>query len=307
MRHAYLIIAHSYWNQLEMLLHLLDSTESDIYIHIDKKAKDVPVDRLVSSLRYSNVETYQIFKVYWGSYEMVQTELLLFKEAHKQGYDYYHLLSAADMPIKSQQYIKDFFEENAGYEFVHYDTEQRLAADKEIGRRTRLYHFLQNYRNRYSQRMLNSLFTFLERVLLAAQLLLRVDRTRRYEGFEIKYGSQWVSITNEFVEYILSQQELILKIFRFSNCADELFIQSLAYNSPFRERLYNQKFDGSVLGNMRMIDMQKRGKGGHPYTWRISDWEEIVESDCLFARKFSLDVDKEIITRICDYVLEEDI
>ena len=306
MRHAYLIIAHSNWNQLEMLLRLLDSEDSDIYIHIDKKARDVPADRLALSIRYSHIEIYQIFKVYWGSYEMVQTELLLFEEAHKKGYDYYHLLSATDMPIKPQQYIKDFFEENAGYEFVHYDTEQRLVADKEIGRRTRLYHFLQNYRNRYRWKGLNSLFTFLERVSLAVQLLLQIDRTRRYKGFEIKYGSQWVSITNEFVEYILNQQELILKIFRFTNCADELFIQSLAYNSPFREKLYNQKFDGSVLGNMRLIDMQERSKNGHPYTWRISDWEEIVGSDCLFARKFSLGADKEIINRIYRYVLEED-
>ena len=38
---------------------------------------------------------------------------------------------------------------NADYEFVHYDTEERLKNDHEIGRRTRIYHFLQKYRRRY--------------------------------------------------------------------------------------------------------------------------------------------------------------
>lgn len=105
-------------------------------------------------------------------------------------YDYYHLLSGADLPIKTQEEINLFFEKNNGFEFVQYDTDERLKKDKEIGRRTKLYHFLQNYRRRYNWKPLNSFFTLLERILLAVQLLLRIDRMKKYQNVVIKYGSQ---------------------------------------------------------------------------------------------------------------------
>lgn len=63
------------------------------------------------------------------------------KRQSKNKYFRYHLISGADLPIKSQDYIHDFFEKNADYEFVHYDTEERLKNDHEIGRRTRIYQF----------------------------------------------------------------------------------------------------------------------------------------------------------------------
>ena len=110
------------------------------------------------------------YKVYWGSYRMIQVEMLLFEEASKIHHDYYHLLSGMDLPIKSQRKIQDFFETYKGMEFVHFDTNERLMFDREIARRTRLFHFLQNYRRRYRFQLLNDFFTFVERVLLLIQL-----------------------------------------------------------------------------------------------------------------------------------------
>ena len=37
-KHAYLIIAHNNFEQLKNLIHALDDTRNDIYVHIDKKA-----------------------------------------------------------------------------------------------------------------------------------------------------------------------------------------------------------------------------------------------------------------------------
>lgn len=38
-RHAYCIMAHKNWTQLQMLVSILDDPRNDIFLHIDKKAK----------------------------------------------------------------------------------------------------------------------------------------------------------------------------------------------------------------------------------------------------------------------------
>lgn len=36
--HAYCIMAHGNWEQLQMLVNMLDDCRNDIYLHIDKKS-----------------------------------------------------------------------------------------------------------------------------------------------------------------------------------------------------------------------------------------------------------------------------
>ena len=294
MRHAFLIIAHSNWWQLKQLIQLLDSEKHDIYVHIDKKSKDFCQDDFNAITKWSNIYFYQEYKVFWGGYSLVQTELFLFEKAHEKEYDYYHLISGMDLPLKSNDEIDAFFETNRGKQFISYDEEQ-LKNDPEISRRTRLYHFLQNYRRRFRYHSLNGCFTFLERVLLVIQIVFGVNRVKDLD-WEIKYGSNWVSITDELVSALLAQKEKIEKVFSYTNCADELLVQTVAYNCGFKDAIY-QPSEGESA-NMRFIDW-KRGKNGNPYTFSIADYELLIQQDALFARKFSQTVDNEIILRLC--------
>ena len=57
--------------------------------------------------------------VRWGNLRQIKAEDVRFEEALKHGpYAYYHLLSGQDLPIKSQDYIHQFFDEHQGMEFV---------------------------------------------------------------------------------------------------------------------------------------------------------------------------------------------
>lgn len=38
-KHAYCIMAHHNWNQLQLLVDLIDDERNDIFLHIDKKSK----------------------------------------------------------------------------------------------------------------------------------------------------------------------------------------------------------------------------------------------------------------------------
>lgn len=296
-RHAYLIIAHADWAQLERLLSLLDDPDNEIFVHVDAKAKDWPEERLRQAVKVSHVEFFQRYKIYWGSFEMVEATLDLLEMARKRGCDYYHLLSGADLPVRSQEEIHAFFEQNAGKEFVHFATDESRERNHEIGRRARLYHLFMHFSRRYRFQPLNKLFRWIDRACIAAQLCLGVNRLRRFPGLEVRYGSSWFSITDALAAYVLENRATIYEVFRYANSADELFLQTLVHNSPFRERLYHPQYDGSIDSNQRLVDW-KRGKNGSPYTFRLEDFEMIQNSGCLFARKFSMAVDPELVNRM---------
>ena len=302
MRHAFLIIAHNNWWQLKQLIQLLDAENHDIYIHIDKKSESFLEKEFLNLTVKSRVYFFKEYEVFWGGFSQVQVELFLFEKAYQQKYDYYHLISGADLPLKSNRKIDAFFEKNQGKEFILYDNE-KLMNDPEISRRTRYYHYLQNYRRRYSQKWKNEFFTFCERISLVVQIVLHVNRVKNLDWI-VKYGSQWVSITNDLVAELLIQKDKITKVFSCTNCADELFVQTVAYNCGFKDKIYCS-VDG-MTENVRFIDWT-RGKNGNPYTFRIQDYQSLQMNKNLFARKFSESIDKEIIQSICSELQDENI
>lgn len=298
MKHAFLIIAHNNWWQLKKLIECLDSDNHDIYVHVDKKSKDFDELYFANATAKSTLKFYREYEVFWGGFSQVQVELFLLQEATNNQYDYYHIISGVDLPLKNNADIDSFFEIHNGMEFIQYD-DKALIDNPEISRRAKYYHFLQNYRRRYKQKWKNEFFTFVERVLLIIQIVLHVNRLRDLD-WKIMYGSNWVSITDKLAKTILSNKEKLTKIFNFTNCADELIVQTVAYNCGFKEKIY--KPEAGQQANLRYIDWS-RGKNGNPYTFKKSDESILLPMICggkkqcenLFARKFSESVDKEII------------
>ena len=78
MRHAFLIIAHNEFKILQRLVSMLDSEGNDIYIHFDKKVKQVPSIHTEKSAVFFPQERID---VRWGNVSQIKTELVLFKAA----------------------------------------------------------------------------------------------------------------------------------------------------------------------------------------------------------------------------------
>lgn len=234
---------------------------------------------------------------------MVECELFLLEQALSKGeYQYYHLLSGADLPIKKHSEIVSFFEEHAGYEFVQY-ADEAYKKDKKIIRRVKYYHFIQEYRKRSSKKFVRGFLTLVSKCLLGVQMLLQIDRMRKCT-FTLKYGSQWFSITDDFARYLLEQKKFIYKTFSNTMCSDELVVQTVLYNSLFKNKIYQYTNMISEEGNMREINWKKNMDPAHPYIWRVCDFDELMKSKMLFARKFDENVDKEIINKIYTQVKE---
>ena len=57
-------------------------------------------------------------------------------------------------------------------------------------------------------------------------------------------------------------------------------------------------FNGKYENNLRYIDWER----GAPYVFRSDDFEDLINSSCLFARKFDSTVDREIIEKIENFL-----
>lgn len=68
---------------------------------------------------------------------------------------------------------------------------------------------------------------------------------------------------------------------KYTLCADEIFIQTILWNSPFRERMHCT--NNANTGSMREIDWEH----GSPYIWQNHDYQTLINSNKIFARKFN--------------------
>lgn len=108
-KHAYLIMAYNNPKQLLSLIGLLDDPRNDIYVHIDKDA-DFPMEIFTSCTSKAILTLVPRVSVRWAHYSQVEAELQLLHSATEHDkYLYYHLLSGMDLPLKSQDYIHDYF------------------------------------------------------------------------------------------------------------------------------------------------------------------------------------------------------
>ena len=140
-RHAYCIIAHQDPVMLHVMVAMLDHPLNDIYIHIDKKSDINPF--LSISAKHSKVCFLpERISVEWGGTSQIDVELLIFEYALSHGeYSYFHMMSGQDLPIKSQEYIHDFMDnQHPNYEFVTVNHPDE-SYWKDLEYKTRYYHF----------------------------------------------------------------------------------------------------------------------------------------------------------------------
>lgn len=294
MRHAYLIMAYNNWRQLGMLLELLDDPRNDIFIHIDNRAGDFPQEELASAVKDSAVVFIPRKNVYWADYSQTEVELELLEAAsNREEYHYYHLLSGMCLPLKTQDEIHAFFRDQ----------------DKEfIGMVRNGGGYAKNHANYYHPFLHNSVYRkskplkALDRAFMYLQKAVGFDRLKG-QNLTISTGWTWFSITHRHCRHLVEHRPFIERVFRYTVASDELFMGTMVVNFGLEDRVYNINTieqNDFTIGCKRLINWDR----GKPYTWgRFSpeeDFDELMSSHCLFARKFDERVDFDIIQRIYD-------
>jgi len=217
MKIAYLILAHSNFNHLNLLLEELSNPEDHIFLHIDKKIKAIPA--FPSGIQNLHFIENRI-RSRWVSYSTVATINMLLKEAFtKTDADYFITLSGGDFPVKPLSKLKNFLKE--GGEFINMvkgTTESRPDAwfNKfyfEFDRRartspsTQIYYRLEKWVNRYYKKSI---------------------------PFELYTGLDWFALSRGTVNYILNtigSTDKYDKFFKNTYGTSEAYYQTIIGNS----------------------------------------------------------------------------
>ncbi len=301
MKIAYIILAHKYPKQLLRLIDKLNTDDVSFFIHIDKKTDSQVAHQLVTQLQ--NLPKVFFIKRYnsaWGSFDIVKATLegiKLIAKASTQ-FDYIVNLSGQDYFIKSNEQIKNFFEENKGREFLEYFS---LPCSKWKGggfRRVEYWHipwkdeYFSLPEKREFKSPISSLFySFLTSVFFKKRKL--------NENFPLYGGSQFWCLTGECVKWInefTKQNPKFVNSFNYTFCTDEIFFQTLILNSPFKDKVVNE--------HLRYIDWDNID-AYHPRILTRNDFEKIKQSEKLFARKFDLTIDRDILDLIDQNNIEQ--
>lgn len=268
MKHAFLIIAHADYEVLRVLIDMLDDECCDIYVMVDKKSSLPP------KLHVKYARIFMLKKrldIRWGHVNLIKAEMQLFEFAAANGsYEYYHLLSGADLLIKPLNYFFYFFNQNKGKEFVGF-TSKTDWFDKVMK-----YQFFIKY-----YRMNGWWGNFIKSIAYRLEYIANRIKKRSDESF--RKGSEWVSITDDFCRYLIGKKKWIFKRFKYTFCGDEIFLQTVLWNSPYKENIYT--LDDEFNGCQREIIWEN----DNPHVWGSAqgDIDILRKSDKMFARKFS--------------------
>ncbi|EKQ05931.1 beta-1,6-N-acetylglucosaminyltransferase [Lacticaseibacillus paracasei] len=284
MKHAFLIMAGAIDEALLEIIQQLDSQQHDFYIHIDLKAGIITEERVKKVAKLSNVKFIDRMNGTWGGFSLVRIELRLLRAAYaKHEYEYYHLLSGQDFPVKTNRQIDEFFAQNKGQNFLEVSDRLETQNPDRYRLRYQQYHFLQD---RFVGKKRN-IFKYIDFFSCYVQRYVGINRTRK---ISIQSGSQWFSINNDLTRYILNHEDWITKHFKYTYCCDELFIQSLISNTRFMKTLSE---------NLRYVDFIWKSKHNLTPRYLTSDDLFLIEKpNYLFARKFTSDSMSQFRSRI---------
>lgn len=292
MRHAFLIIAHNEPYILKVLLEKLKAIRGNIYVHLDKKVHGEQLNVLTDVIQKGGGKILSDrIDVRWGDFSQVECELALFKEAVQGRYDYYHLLSGVDLPIKPSDYITTFFDMNRGKEFFRVaddDKNRQLAYNN-----TNYYYVFTKSNKTTFGKAIRKLH--IPQVSIIIQRKFHISRCSK-DSLPLYKGDNWMSITDAAVHCLLENENYIRQRFKYTNCSDEIYKQTVLMNNGFGNKRYVASMNENPA--IRSIDWKR----GRPYTWTMADLQELLESGNLFARKFSTAKDKEIINYIKERV-----
>lgn len=300
MKIAYLILAHEQPEMFRRLVTALNARHVKIFAHIDKKTDEDEFKRGGDGAAVTFVTDR--LRVNHSGFTQPQAMLKLLETAVSHDrFDYYIFLSGRDYPIKGNDYIAHYLTEHFGTNFINF---YPLVGDADWVKNITKYYFVDE---------LGSCPYLLRRAVKGCIRAVNVVLPDRpfLPGMTPYRGSNWWALTDATVRYILDFVKSpsgapYIQFFRRVSSSDEIFFQTIVLNSPFAPhcRYYRRDVMEAPPGSLKnenkaylhYIDWTVGRE--NPAVFDISDYDNLRESEALFARKFDLRKSADLLDKI---------
>ena len=276
MKHAFLIMAHHQETLLKTLLKTLDNERVDIFLHIDKKSK-INTQALSKCVLKSRLYFADRVCVSWGSFSMVYCEYMLLRKATETGvYKYYHFISGQDFLLKKVDDVLRFYDNSNDCNFISFKDEVECQID-----RIRYLYPFQEWVGKKA-----GILQIIQSCIKRFQEILNISREIPHQ---IGFGSQFFDMTDDFARFVVHSFSDYQRYFKYTYCADEMFIQTLFLEYKKNHESSLAKVPEKDIGGVDKADAAIQRaidwKRGSPYVWTISDYQFLIDSGLLYVRK----------------------
>ncbi|WP_419815177.1 beta-1,6-N-acetylglucosaminyltransferase [Glacieibacterium sp.] len=271
---AYFVMVHHKPQQFEWLMEAIADPGDLILVHVDLKSrlgikasrrgvmKDVR--RIVDKSPNARLMTSRATN--WGGWSLSRILIDAIREALRSDPDwsYFVNLSGQCYPLKPLPAIREALADRGDAVHVELLEIDQLPADD--------WH--------------RAASPMLETPLRALRLSGRQEPPKDFEL--LHKGSQWVMLPREFCEWMVTSPMLprITRYLRRRLLSDELIMQALVWNSPFRDRLAPHYGREIIWPGPKVLT--------------IDDLPLLRSSDALFARKFDLEKDRAVLEALAE-------
>ncbi len=304
---AYLISAYKDPVQLKNLVEFLRGDGTHFYIHIDKKVDISPFQKLLPEYKTSNESlTYLKIRVpvYWGGFSQIRYQKMLIGTALNSGIDFkrYVIITGQDFPLVSREKIIKDFSENKEKEYLTGLNFSNLSKKYDVNQsqleKITLYHFFRDFYP-FSQRLCFILSSIMRKIMKLLPIRKKPYLLIKGKKWDVYMSSSYMAITAPCAKNVYNKMndKNIVRYFRYSFVPEELMIPTIIFNSEFASKaeiLITDKYPG--LKYLSALTYFNYNKCIEIFTEK--NYEELVASKKLFARKFSSDESSGLMKKI---------
>lgn len=295
MSQAILITAYKDFSQLDRMISRF--RDFYVYVHIDRKAIGEAKSFLMGGGKYfidkyidnGRVKIVSKYTVGWGGYNHLLSVIYLMKLANKNpDVSYIHIVSGQDYPVKGKAEF-DVLEQSGNIFMTCTPLDSTSAMVKERYRYTHLFARLWDIRStRYIKWDKRS----------RKYLPLERKRIGKFRMPDIYKGMVWVSMPKNVSTFVCDFIRTVNGLrFMFgllwSEIPEEIFFQTILMHSVYRGNIVND--------NMRYTLWHEKN-GALPGILDESDFESIINSNAIFARKISSDCSAKLLNMLDEMI-----
>jgi hypothetical protein len=272
MKQAILIGAYKKPELLKKLIGLFPAEYFNIYVHLNVIG-EINVKQFRKELAHLNhVHIFSKYKIKWGGRNHLLAFLHISEQALKNPENYFfHYITGQDLPVKPIDYFINELDTTKDYiQTVPYPVAHLPEGAMDWYDYYLFFDWLDSRK-------------YLKYIKLIKIFQKKIGFKRRFDQYfkQKYYGSTYWSLTRNTLQYVIDYTKNkpgFLRRLKYTFAAEEIYFSTIVLNSPYVKNVVNN--------NLRFMKWEANGKTGSPKVLDEFDWQEILASGKLFARKF---------------------